>query len=113
MLAHLPYIFTQLIQPMNIVLMVVGTFVGIIFGAIPGLSGTMAVTSRSIPRVKGSHARAQPRLKRVWALASCRAMTASRGPAGERSFTRWVNAGSRGRKMSAPVRLNSAWARRR
>ena len=43
MFAHLPFIFSQLIQPMNLVLMVAGTIVGIIFGAIPGLSGTMAV----------------------------------------------------------------------
>ncbi|MBQ7860259.1 MAG: tripartite tricarboxylate transporter permease, partial [Faecalibacterium sp.] len=43
MIEHLPYIFSQLIVPMNLVLMIVGTFVGIVFGAIPGLSGTMAV----------------------------------------------------------------------
>ena len=43
MFAYLPYIFTQLIQPLNLLLMVAGTAVGIIFGAIPGLSGTMAV----------------------------------------------------------------------
>ncbi len=43
MLEHLPYILSQFIVPMNLVLLIVGTFVGIIFGAIPGLSGTMAV----------------------------------------------------------------------
>ena len=43
MLAHLPYILSQFAVPMNLVLMVAGTFIGIIFGAIPGLSGTMAV----------------------------------------------------------------------
>ena len=43
MFAYLPYIFSQLIQPMNLLLMIAGTAVGIIFGAIPGLSGTMAV----------------------------------------------------------------------
>jgi putative tricarboxylic transport membrane protein len=43
MLSYLPYIFSQLIQPLNLLLMVAGTAVGIIFGAIPGLSGTMAV----------------------------------------------------------------------
>lgn len=43
MLEYLPYIFTQLIQPLNLVLMFVGTVIGIIFGAIPGLSGTLAV----------------------------------------------------------------------
>lgn len=43
MFEHLPYILSQFIVPMNLVLLIVGTFVGIIFGAIPGLSGTMAV----------------------------------------------------------------------
>ena len=43
MLSYLPYIFSQMIQPLNLLLMVAGTAVGIIFGAIPGLSGTMAV----------------------------------------------------------------------
>lgn len=43
MIAYLPYIASQLIVPTNLVLMIVGAFVGIIFGAIPGLSGTMAV----------------------------------------------------------------------
>lgn len=43
MFEYLPYIFSELIQPMNLALMFVGTIVGIIFGAIPGLSGTMAV----------------------------------------------------------------------
>lgn len=43
MIEHMPYILSQFIIPQNLVLMVAGTFVGIIFGAIPGLSGTMAV----------------------------------------------------------------------
>lgn len=43
MLENLPYIISELILPMNLVLMFAGTIVGIIFGAIPGLSGTMAV----------------------------------------------------------------------
>lgn len=43
MISYLPYIFSQIIQPFNLILMVAGTIVGIIFGAIPGLSGTMAV----------------------------------------------------------------------
>lgn len=43
MIANLPYILSQFMVPMNLVLMVAGTFIGIIFGAIPGLSGTMAV----------------------------------------------------------------------
>ena len=43
MIEYLPYILSQFIVPENLVLMIVGTFVGIIFGAIPGLSGTMAV----------------------------------------------------------------------
>lgn len=43
MLENLPYIVSQLVQPFNILLMVVGTAIGIIFGSIPGLSGTLAV----------------------------------------------------------------------
>ena len=43
MISYLPYIFSQLIQPLNLLLMVAGTAVGIICGAIPGRSGTMAV----------------------------------------------------------------------
>jgi putative tricarboxylic transport membrane protein len=43
MIEYLPYIFSQFAIPTNLVLLIVGTFVGIIFGAIPGLSGTMAV----------------------------------------------------------------------
>lgn len=43
MFAYLPYILSQFAVPMNIILMIAGTFVGILFGAIPGLSGTMAV----------------------------------------------------------------------
>lgn len=43
MLEHFPFILSQFLVPMNLALLIVGTFVGIIFGAIPGLSGTMAV----------------------------------------------------------------------
>ena len=43
MIEYLPYILSQFIVPENVALMIAGTFVGIIFGAIPGLSGTMAV----------------------------------------------------------------------
>lgn len=43
MIEHMPYILSQFIIPQNLILMIAGTFVGIIFGAIPGLSGTMAV----------------------------------------------------------------------
>lgn len=44
MIEYLPYILTQLFTvPVNVGLMVIGTIIGIIFGAIPGLSGTMAV----------------------------------------------------------------------
>lgn len=43
MFAYIGYILSQFAVPMNLVLMVAGTFVGIVFGAIPGLSGTMAV----------------------------------------------------------------------
>ncbi len=43
MLAYLPYSLSQIIVPFNFILMFFGTVIGIIFGAIPGLSGTMAV----------------------------------------------------------------------
>lgn len=43
MLEHIPYILQTLIDPFNILLLIIGNFVGIVFGAIPGLSGTMAV----------------------------------------------------------------------
>lgn len=43
MIANFPYIISQLAQPFNLLLMIVGTAIGIIFGAIPGLSGTLAV----------------------------------------------------------------------
>lgn len=43
MIENLPYIVSELVQPFNLLLMIVGTAVGIIFGAIPGLSGTLAV----------------------------------------------------------------------
>lgn len=43
MFENMPYILSQFAVPFNLMLMLAGTFVGIIFGAIPGLSGTMAV----------------------------------------------------------------------
>lgn len=43
MIQYIPYILSQFAIPSNIVLMIAATLVGIIFGAIPGLSGTMAV----------------------------------------------------------------------
>lgn len=38
-----PYIFQQFAQPANLLYMAIGSIVGIIFGAIPGLSGALAV----------------------------------------------------------------------
>lgn len=43
MIEYLPYILSQISQPMNILLLIFGNIIGIIFGAIPGLSGTLAV----------------------------------------------------------------------
>ena len=43
MIEFLPYIISQLISPFNLMLMMLATIVGLIFGAIPGLSGTLAV----------------------------------------------------------------------
>ncbi len=43
MIEFLPYIVEQIIQPFNLVLMFGATVIGLIFGAIPGLSGTLAV----------------------------------------------------------------------
>ncbi|WP_320128842.1 tripartite tricarboxylate transporter permease [uncultured Sphaerochaeta sp.] len=43
MLTYLPYILSQFGNPYNLVLLVMGNVIGIIFGAIPGLSGTLAV----------------------------------------------------------------------
>lgn len=43
MTEFLPYIISQLISPFNLMLMMSATIVGLIFGAIPGLSGTLAV----------------------------------------------------------------------
>lgn len=43
MTEFLPYIIGQLISPFNLMLMMLATIVGLIFGAIPGLSGTLAV----------------------------------------------------------------------
>ena len=40
---YVSYIVSQITIPMNIVLLILGNIVGMIFGAIPGLSGTMAV----------------------------------------------------------------------
>lgn len=43
MFEYIPYIVGQITQPVNLILMVAATVVGLIFGAIPGLSGTLAV----------------------------------------------------------------------
>ena len=43
MIEFLPYIVSQIVQPFNLLLLLAGTVIGIIFGAIPGLSGTLAV----------------------------------------------------------------------
>lgn len=43
MLEFIPYIVSQIVQPFNLLLLLAGTVIGIIFGAIPGLSGTLAV----------------------------------------------------------------------
>lgn len=43
MFEYIPYILQQMTQPFNIILLLVGNIIGIIFGAIPGLSGTLAV----------------------------------------------------------------------
>lgn len=43
MFEYIPYIVSQLVQPFNLVLMFGATVIGLIFGAIPGLSGTLAV----------------------------------------------------------------------
>ena len=39
MLEYIPYIISQLTAPFNVILLIFGNLVGIIFGAIPGLSG--------------------------------------------------------------------------
>lgn len=43
MIEHLPYILSQVAMPVNLLLLLVGNIIGMIFGAIPGLSGTLAV----------------------------------------------------------------------
>ncbi len=43
MFEYIPYILQQVADPMNLVLLLVGNVIGMIFGAIPGLSGTLAV----------------------------------------------------------------------
>lgn len=43
MIEFLPYIAGQITQPFNLVLMFGATVIGLIFGAITGLSGTLAV----------------------------------------------------------------------
>ncbi len=43
MLEYLPFVFSNLFVPYNILLTFVGTVIGIIFGAIPGLSGSLAM----------------------------------------------------------------------
>lgn len=41
--SYLPYILQQFAQPINLLFVVAGSIIGIIFGAIPGLSGALAV----------------------------------------------------------------------
>lgn len=43
MLENLPYILSQISQPVNLLFMAAGIVIGTIFGAIPGLSGSLAV----------------------------------------------------------------------
>ncbi|MGL5438103.1 MAG: tripartite tricarboxylate transporter permease [Lachnospiraceae bacterium] len=43
MIQYLSYIIGQVSNPFNIILLLVGNIIGLIFGAIPGLSGTLAV----------------------------------------------------------------------
>lgn len=43
MLEYMPYILSQVSDPMNLLLLLAGNIIGMIFGAIPGLSGTLAV----------------------------------------------------------------------
>ncbi len=43
MLEYIPYILQQISVPFNLVLLLAGNIIGMIFGAIPGLSGTLAV----------------------------------------------------------------------
>lgn len=43
MFEYIPYIASQFVQPFNLILMFGATVIGLIFGAIPGLSGTLAV----------------------------------------------------------------------
>ncbi|MBR2662711.1 MAG: tripartite tricarboxylate transporter permease, partial [Clostridia bacterium] len=43
MIEYLPYIFSELFTPTGLLLLWAGNIVGMIFGAIPGLNGTMAM----------------------------------------------------------------------
>lgn len=43
MTEYIPYILQQISQPFNLLLLLAGNIIGMIFGAIPGLSGTLAV----------------------------------------------------------------------
>ena len=43
MFEYIPYIMSQIVQPFNLVLLFAATVIGLVFGAIPGLSGTLAV----------------------------------------------------------------------
>ena len=43
MIEHLPYMFSELFIPTVLLLLWAGNIVGMIFGAIPGLNGTMAM----------------------------------------------------------------------
>ena len=60
MLSYLPYVFSQMIQPMTLALMIAGTAIGIIFGAIPGLSGTMAVMLLAVACCRKNFMKASP-----------------------------------------------------
>ncbi len=43
MISYIPYIVSQIFDPYSLMLWIAGTIIGIIFGAIPGLSGTLAI----------------------------------------------------------------------
>jgi putative tricarboxylic transport membrane protein len=43
MIEHFPYIVSQFLSPYSLALLLCGNIIGLIFGAVPGLSGTLAV----------------------------------------------------------------------
>ena len=53
MIEYLSYILTQVSNPFNLLLLLVGNMIGIVSGAIPGLSGTLA--DRKSSRLNCSH----------------------------------------------------------